>query len=87
MNMHLFFIALGVLAIGTHVVTSILVMAALDRAGYKTSILLSRLYIFKYLAAYKEITRRQTGLPGTLFYLWIGSINLAAVAVIGMLFT
>jgi hypothetical protein len=80
MNLQNIFLGLGVLAILTNVVILILIMAALDRRGYKTNILLSRIYIFKYLSAYKGATRKETGKPGLLFYLWITSINVAAVA-------
>jgi len=74
------FIGLGALAVLSNVVIWILIMAALDRRGYKTNILWARLLIFKYLSAYKEATKREIGKPGLLFYLWIGSINVAAVA-------
>jgi hypothetical protein len=80
MNTQTVFVGIGVLAVLSNVVIWILIMAALDRRGYKTSILWARLLIFKYLSAYKEATRKETGKPGLLFYLWIVSINLAAVA-------
>lgn len=74
------FFGIAGLALLMNVVTLVLIMTALDRQGYKTNILLSRLYWFKYLSAYKEATRRETGKPGLLFYLWIGSIIAAAIA-------
>jgi len=82
MNMPNGLLGLALLAVLSNVVISILIMAALDRRGQKTNILLARLHIFKYLSAYKEATRKETGKPGLLFYLWVGSINLAAVAVL-----
>ena len=80
MNMQNVFLGLGVLAVLSNVVIWILIMAALDRRGYKTNILWARFLIFKYLSAYKQATRRETGKPGLLFYLWIISINIAALA-------
>jgi hypothetical protein len=80
MNIQNLLLGLGGLAVLLNVVIWILIMVALDRRGYKTNILWARFLIFKYLSAYKEATRRETGKPGLLFYLWIGSINLAAAA-------
>jgi len=80
MNMQNIFLGLAVLAILTNVVILILIMAALDRRGYKTNVLLSRIYIFKYLSAYKQATRKETGKPGRLYILWIFTIILAAAA-------
>jgi hypothetical protein len=56
-----------------------MIMAALDRRGIKTSILLSRLYILKYVSQYRAVTIEETGHAGLLFYLWIISVNLAAL--------
>ena len=47
-----------------HVVSYIMIMAALDRRGYKTNMLLARLYFGRYLKAYKEATVKETGKPG-----------------------
>jgi hypothetical protein len=55
-------------------------MAALDRRGHKTNMLLARLYFFKYLAAYKQATTREAGRPGLLYYLYIVTISLAWLA-------
>jgi hypothetical protein len=82
MNMRNIFLGLAVLAILTNVVILVLIMAALDRWGYKTNILLARIYTFKYLSAYKEATRKETGKPGLLYSLWIFTIILAAAAAV-----
>jgi len=82
MNMQNVLFGLAVLAVLSNVVIWILIMAALDHRGYKTNIIWARFLIFKYLSAYREATRKETGKAGPLFYLWIGSINLAAVAVL-----
>jgi len=79
MNIQNLLLGIGALAVLSNVVIWILIMAALDRRGYKTNILWARFLFFKYLSAYKEATRRETGKPGLLFYLWIITINIAAV--------
>jgi hypothetical protein len=73
-------LGLAVLAALSNVVILILIMAALDRRGYKTNIFLARIYIFKYIAAYKAATIKETGRPGRLYGLCIFTINLALVA-------
>ena len=73
------FIGLTLLSGAANVVIFILAMAALDRRGYKTSMLLARIFTFKYLTAYKEATQKEAGKPGPLYGLWILTINLALV--------
>jgi len=73
------FLVLAVTTVIAHVVILILIMAELDRRGYKTNILLARIYTFKYLSAYKETTRKETGKVGPLYGLWILTINLTLV--------
>jgi len=80
MDIQTIFLGLAVLAAFSNVAILILIMAALDRRGNKTNIIWARLHIFRYLSAYKEATRKETGKPGLLFYLWIVSINVAALA-------
>lgn len=87
MNLQYLFIGLGIIAVAAHVLVSILIMAALDRQGYPTNILLSRILILRYVSIYRELTRRLTGHTGILFYLWIGSINLTALAMLGAYLT
>ena len=74
------FLGLAVLAILSNVVILVMIMASLDRRGHKTNILLSRLYTFKYLSAYRNVTRKETGKPGPLSDLWIFTVILAVVA-------
>jgi hypothetical protein len=72
-------IGLTLLSGVANVVIFILAMAALDRRGYKTSMLLARIFTFRYLTDYKEATQKETGKPGPLYGLWILTINLALV--------
>jgi len=77
---------IAVLAILCNVVIIILIMAALDRRGQKTNMLLARLYVFKYVSAYKQATQKETGKPGLLYRLWIFTDILAlAAALAGLL--
>jgi hypothetical protein len=80
MSVRNFLLGLALLAILSNVVILILIMAALDRLGHKTNMLLARIYTFKYLSAYKEATRKETGKPGPLYGLWVFTIILAASA-------
>jgi hypothetical protein len=80
MTIHNLLLGIGALAVLSNAVFWILIMSALDRRGYKTNIVLSRLHFFKYMSAYREATRKETGKPGLLFYLWIGSIWVMAAA-------
>jgi hypothetical protein len=71
---------IGLLAVLSNVAILILIMAALDRRGYKTNMLVARICPFKYLTAYKEATRNETGKTGPLYGLWILTINLTLAA-------
>jgi hypothetical protein len=53
-----------------------MIMGTLSKRGQKTNPFLVRLYFFKYLGAYRDITRRETGKPGPFYALWIGSFIL-----------
>jgi hypothetical protein len=80
MNFRDALLGLAILSILTNVVIYILIIAALDRRGYKTNFLLVRLFFFKYLSAYKEATLKETGKPGRLYNLSILTLLLALVA-------
>ena len=80
------FLVSAMFFMATNIVLSILIMRELDRRGMKTNILLARFLIPKYVHQYKEITRKETGYAGAMFYYWIISINLALLtAVIGLI--
>ena len=86
MSIRAIFFGLALAAVVANIVTLLLIMGALDRRGRKTSVLLARIYTFKYLKMYKEATRLETGNTGPLYGLWILTINLALVfAVAGVL--
>jgi hypothetical protein len=79
-------LGLTVAAALANVAIFIMIAAALDRRGYKTNMFLARIYFYKYLSAYKELTRKETGKPDLLYGLWILTIILTLVfAVAGIL--
>ena len=61
------------------VVASILIARYLQNRGYKVSYLFLRIMIFKYLGQYRELTKRETGHVGPLFYHYVVPL-LAALA-------
>jgi hypothetical protein len=75
-------LGLAIFFIICFVVFSILIVAALDRRHVKINFLWIRLLILKYVSQYRKITLEETGRVGSLFYLWIISINLALVSAV-----
>ena len=69
-----------------NIVISIVIMHELEKRNIKTSVPFMRFFIIKYVRQYREVTTREAGHPGALFFYWIISINLAAVtAIIGLI--
>jgi hypothetical protein len=73
------FYGLAIAAALANVASFIMIVAALDRRGYKTNMLLARIYFFKYISAYKELTQKETGKPGSLYGYFTLTIILALV--------
>jgi hypothetical protein len=63
-----------------YVITTLLIYENLRRRGQRVSFLWLRVLAPWYASRYKEITKRETGRVGILFYHWILSINLALVS-------
>jgi hypothetical protein len=76
------FLGLGGAAALVHVASYIMIMAALDRRGYKTNMFLARIYFGRYVKAYKEATEKETGKPGVLFRICILAVLSALVFVV-----
>jgi hypothetical protein len=70
------------MAAAWHITATIMIYEALRKRGLKVSFIFLRLLAPKYASQYKEITRKETGRTGPLFYHWIVSINTALVAAI-----
>jgi hypothetical protein len=69
-------------AVTWHLVVTMMIYEALRKRGFKVSFIFLRLMAPKYASQYREITRKETGKTGLLFYHWIVSINTAWVATI-----
>jgi len=69
------------------VTSAMMIAAALERRGIAVNwIWLRMLILSKYLGQYRDITSKETGRTGALFYIYIGAMNLAlASAILGLL--
>ena len=82
---NIFFI-LAIVSVVLFVVFSIMIVHELSKRGVKINFLLLRVYLIKYIHQYKQLTLKETGEIGPLYYPCILSINLALVlAVIGLI--
>ena len=79
-NITALLITLGLLCVAWYVVTCILIYKALSDRGMNQSFLFLRIMILRYVKQYKEITRKETGRTGPLYYHYLISINAALVA-------
>ena len=82
---NIFFI-LAIVSVVLFVVFSIMIVHQLSERGVKINFFLLRVYLIKYIHQYKQLTLKETGKIGPLYYPCILSINLALVlAVIGLI--
>jgi hypothetical protein len=80
MNLTIILTSIIAVAVIWHVAATILIYDALRRRNLKVSFLFLRFLAPKYASQYREITRREAGKTGPLFFHWILSINTALVA-------
>jgi hypothetical protein len=74
-----------VLAIPCALVGTVLMMAmagALESRGHRINWLWIRLFMLNYIGQYREVTIRENGRPGPLFYPFVVSMNSALVLVV-----
>ena len=64
------------------VVSSMVMVAFLMQRKIPISFIFLKLYLFKYVSQYREMTLNETGRVGPWFYSFIISMNLALVLVI-----
>jgi hypothetical protein len=83
MNLRNVLLALAGVSSIVHVASYIMIMAGLDRRGYKTNIFLSRIFFGRYLKAYKEATVKESGKPGPLYRVCFTAILITLVLVVG----
>ena len=77
---------IGAICVIWAVTSAILLTAALDRRGLTTPFLFIGLFLFRNLGRYREITRRETGKTGFLFYSFVVPINVALVLAVAIIF-
>jgi hypothetical protein len=76
---------LALVFVGLFVIFSIMIVHRLSKSGVKINFILLRLYLVKYIHQYEQITLKETGKIGPLFYPCIVSIILALVlAIVGL---
>jgi hypothetical protein len=80
-------ILIAIVALGvTFVVLAMMMAHEVSKRGVKVNFLLIRLYILKYMHQYRELTKKETGRTGPLFYPCIVSINLALLLTLALIF-
>jgi len=83
---YLFFI-LAFLSAVWGVVSSIVIASFLSKRGIKINWLFFRILVLKYIHQYHQITKQENGKPGSWFYSYIISMNLALIfAIVGIVF-
>jgi len=73
------FAVLAFLSVGLAVVFSMMIVGQVSKRGVKINYVLLRLYIIKYIDQYKQLTRKETGKAGPLYYPCVVSYILALV--------
>ena len=83
----IFFAVIAVIALVWFVVTSVMIYNELNKRNIKVHFVFLKFMIPWYANQYKEITKKETGKVGSLFYHWIISINTALVfAILALVF-
>jgi hypothetical protein len=81
------FLLLAILCAGWGIVSSIVIASFLSKRGIKINLLFFRILVLKYIHQYHQITKQEHGKPGSWFYSYIISMNLALVlAILGFVF-
>ena len=76
------FASMAVCSLIWYVVATMLIYENLRRRGEKVSFFWLRVLAPFYASKYRELTRKETGKTGGLFYQWVVSINLTAVLIL-----
>ena len=79
MNITIFFVVIAVIALIWYVVSSIMIYNELKKRNVRVNFIFIRFMIIPYANKYKEITKKETGKVGSLFYHWVISINVTLV--------
>jgi len=78
-------ILLGIIAVAVYVVSTVMIYRCLEGRGEKVSFLWIRFFMISYANRYKNLTKKETGKVGNLYYIWLISINIVLVCVILLL--
>jgi len=76
------FFSIALVSVFWGVVSAVAIASYISSRGHKINIPFFRLYIYRYIHTYTEMTRTEQGRPGFWFYSYIISMNLALVCVI-----
>jgi hypothetical protein len=64
---------LAFVSVGLAIVFSMMIVREISKQGVKINFVLLRLYIIKYIDQYRQLTRKETGKVGPLYYPCVGS--------------
>jgi len=79
------FLALALLSVAWGIVSAGAITSFMSRRGVRINFLFIKILIVKYVHQYHELTVRERGRPGTWFYSYVVSMNLALVfAIVGL---
>ena len=78
MNITIFFAVIAGIALIWYVVSSIMIYKELKK-NVRVNFIFIRFMIIPYANKYGEITKKETGKVGSLFYHWVISINVTLV--------
>jgi len=79
MNITIFIVVIAVIALIWYVVSSIMIYNELKKRNVRVNFIFIRFMIIPYANKYREITKKETGKVGSLFYHWVISINVTLV--------
>ena len=85
MNISNLLLGLAIMSVCWGVVSGIVITNFLVERGIKINFFLYRIYIYKYISQYKQITEAEQGKPGIWFYSYIYSFwGAALLALLGI---
>lgn len=85
-GLNIVFLVLAVPCAVTGVVLMMAMTSAMQARGNKINWVFLRLFVLKYVSEYRNITIKESGRPGPLFYPFVISMNLALLfTVVGLL--
>ena len=73
------FLGMGLVSVTWGIVSMIVITSFVSERGTKINFFMYRLYIFKYINRYKQITQEENGEPGPWFYSFLISMNMTLV--------